>query len=283
MYCYHLQIGSAVCGIRVKSSRLFTWCEDYFMAPSVPAAPDMLIDLRLARYSSVGMVPDSFFQSKELSGRTFRMKGGLIQGRLHSRTHGGAMRVSLKVHPVMIETDVSRVFEQCLYQAYFSILGQKGAYAPLIHSSGVIKDGKGYLFLGPSEAGKSTVAALSSAYQVINDEITIADISGRLPMLVSTLFNGLFRAKHPGSAPLAGIFVLHKSSRDRMELLSGSSAVRPVADQIIPPLGLDAQMTAHTYFSQLDIAAALQERVPVYKLEFTKSVQFWHTISRGIL
>ena len=278
MDCYNLQIGSAVCGFRVRDRRLYEWFVEYFMAPSSERGPDACIDIRLMEPSPVEAVPDSFFQSKRMKGRRFWMEGGLIRGRFGF----GSSRITMLLHPVMVESDASRVFEQSLYQVYFSMLGNSALTAPLIHSSGVIRDGKGFLFLGPSEAGKSTVASLSSQYSVINDEITIADFTGAVPMLVSTPFNGLFRTKAVGSAPLAGIFVLEKSPDDRIEPLSQSAAIRPVADQIIPLVPLGKPMTAEAYFTQLDVAAALHSRVPVYKLMFTKSPRFWGTIS-GIL
>jgi len=276
MYQYNLKIGNLVFGIRVAETFLFQWFSEYFKQENEKDSTDMIVDIKVSRPSDVSFVPDSFFQSKRLSRNTFKMEGRLLRGRYsHRRKHA-----TLILHPVMIETDASRVFEQCFYQLYYTALGEAYKESPLIHSSGVIKDNKGYLFLGPSEAGKSTVAELSSNYTVINDEITIVDISGETPMLRSTPFNGLFRDKSSGSAPLFGIFVLEKSNNDSIQLLKQSSAVRPVADQIIPPVAILEEMKSDVYFKQLDIVNVINKKVPIYKLYFTKSNRFWNEMDK---
>jgi len=276
MYQYNLKIGNVVFGIRVSEISLFQWFSEYFKKENVRDSADILVDIKISRPSDVTFVPDSFFQSKRLSGKNFQMEGRLLRGKYFSKRK----HVKIILHPVMIETDASRVFEQCLYQLYYTVLGEAYMQFPLIHSSGVIKDNKGFLFLGPSEAGKSTVAELSSKYRVINDEITIVDISGEEPMLRSTPFNGLFQDKSSGAAPLFGIFVLEKSNDDYIQLLGQSSAVRPVADQIIPPVSILEEMKSDVYFKQLDMVNEIHKQVPIYKLYFTKSDRFWNEIDK---
>lgn len=276
MYQYNLKIGNLVFGVRFTDFSHFQWFTEYFKNESRKAFTDIIVDIKISRPSDVSFIPDSFFQSKRLSRNTFKMEGRLLRGKYSSRRK----HVKLILHPVMIETDASRVFEQCFYQLYYTVLGDACKTYPLIHSSGVIKDSKGFLFLGPSEAGKSTVAELSSNYTVINDEITIVDISSKIPMLRSTPFNGLFHDKSPGAAPLFGIFVLEKSQNDYIQLLEQSSAIRPVADQIIPPVSILEEMKSDVYFKQLDIVNLINKRVPIYKLYFTKSEMFWNEIDK---
>ncbi|MBK7188683.1 MAG: hypothetical protein IPH86_08440 [bacterium] len=94
-----------------------------------------------------------------------------------------------------------RIFEQ-LYQAYASARQRPDKTAWLVHPSAVIADGQGFLFVGPSEAGKSTVAKLSSQLHVLGDEMNLlAPRAGGGWDLIGTPFNGLFRARKPGRAP----------------------------------------------------------------------------------
>ncbi len=85
-----------------------------------------------------------------------------------------------------------RILEQIFYQAFWSARRAAGLDAFLIHSSAVIVDGRGFLFVGPSEAGKSTVARLSAAHHVLGDEMNLVRSSGAGLTLVGTIFNGLF-------------------------------------------------------------------------------------------
>ena len=185
----------------------------------------------------------------------------------------------IQIHPVLLETMAIRVFEQILYQAYVTATGDFYNCMPLIHSSGVIRNGKGFLFVGASEAGKSTVAGFSSAFQVINDEITIADVSGKYshPAVHAGLTVTTGR-KRQAVLPLPGSFILNKDKKHAVKSAAGGTAIKLIASQIIPPAGLNHYMQNSDYLRQVDIALELSRKIPLYNLRFAKNAGFWDEI-----
>lgn len=64
----------------------------------------------------------------------------------------------------------------------------------LLHASGVISRGKGYIFTGVSGAGKTTVAEASKRYgKVLSDEIVAVRKTGKKWKLYGTPFMGLMK------------------------------------------------------------------------------------------
>ncbi len=250
---------------------------EYFMGQNSSSLLDVRLKIRLMdRNTEIDLVPDSLFHAKRRNGDGFTIEGGMMSGMYEAERK----TAELLIHPLLVETSASRVFEQIIYQAYVTACDESYGLMPLVHSSGVIKDGRGYLFVGASEAGKSTAAALSSGYKIINDEICIADISKEVPKLVSTPFNGLYRIKQSGRAPLAGIFILKKADEHSVAPVSGAAAVKLIASQLIPPVGLGDIMQSEDYLKQIDIASELCSRVPVYELSFRKDPGFWKEIEQ---
>ena len=106
--------------------------------------------------------------------------------------------------------------EQCL-DAFLrslisSLLLRSGGF--MLHSAGLVKNGKAYLFLGRSGAGKSTLAKLASGagFEVISDEINLLRPEGGRFMAYGSPFWGEMRsAGRPGRWPLGGIYLLKKS------------------------------------------------------------------------
>jgi len=81
----------------------------------------------------------------------------------------------------------------------------------LLHSSGVVKDGVGYVFYGSSGTGKTTIAGLSSPYCVLNDDrIAVRTENGTTLMFDTPFWDG---GQGQGDAigfPVKGIFIPRK-------------------------------------------------------------------------
>lgn len=246
----------------------------YFKGQVSLVEPDITIGISFADAGDKKEVPNSLFLTKIPAEKGFVTGDGLLEGFPGEETN----HWNFRVNSLLIQGDYKRVFEQILYQAFYSVTGKRNLH--LIHSSGVIWGNKGFLFFGPSEAGKSTVASLSRRYHVINDEINIVDLEQPVPQLTGTPFNGLFRGKKRGQAPLKGIFLLNKAPCHNVTLIEGSEAVRNLSKEIIPPVGLSDFIDAGTYAEMLDRATEICSRVPVYRLDFLPDKGFWEILKK---
>ncbi|MHB0995346.1 MAG: hypothetical protein ACYC2I_03140 [Elusimicrobiales bacterium] len=84
----------------------------------------------------------------------------------------------------------------------------------MLHSAGLVKDGRAYLFPGRSGAGKSTLSRLAAAAgaEVISDEINMVRREGTRFFVHGSPFWGEMRADgRPGRWPLGGIYLPKKA------------------------------------------------------------------------
>lgn len=144
-----------------------------------------------------------------------------------------------------------------------------------LHSAGLIINGAGVLFVGHSEAGKSTTTNL----------LTDAGMSGRLEVEVLCDDRNIIRRMADGwrvygswshgdvsvvssaNAPLRAICFIEKSDFNRIELMSDRNEVtRRLLACLIRPL-----MTSDWLEKTLDHVTMMMRQVPCYRMQFDKS------------
>ncbi len=249
----------------------------YFAGESDPAEPHVRLDLSLVTHDEDPPVPNSLIITKVLKQDGFDIADGLIHGRFDPATGVG----ELHVKTILTNGLMTRVFEQILYQAWHSARRRAGYDACLVHSAGVIVDGRGYLFVGASEAGKTTVARLSQDRIVVNDEMNVIEFGPEGPRLVGTPFNGHFRDKQPGEAPLAAILLLAHGPEHTLETVGSGEAASTIAGQVAPPVGLEDIAGTQTRLDMLDVGARLVRSAPVRRLNFRPDAGFWPLLTES--
>lgn len=140
--------------------------------------------------------------------------------------------------------------------------------ACFLHSAGILLDGQGYLFVGHSSAGKSTITQLfSGRAQVLCDD---RNIVRRWPdgfRVHGSWSHGDIPDVSSGDAPLKAIFFLNQSSENRLEPLADRWEItRKLLACLIRPL-----VTADWWEKSLDLVESIGREVPCYELYFDKS------------
>lgn len=146
----------------------------------------------------------------------------------------------------------------------------------LLHSSGVIRQDAGYVFFGPSGAGKTTTSRLASRQAIVlSDDLVIIRLLNEQYHLFGVPFKGeLSDAPRANQdAPLKGIFRLRQDVRHYIEPMSRVIAVAEMAGSApfinnIPALNGKLLMTCNR------IARA----VPIQQLHFRRDDGFWKVI-----
>jgi hypothetical protein len=293
---FRLRVGEVVIGLGCPSPAYAASLADYFGAETA-LEPNIRLRLTIVPHDDMPTIPDSLFRTKRLlpagtmtgpvaaigsAAREFDIADGLVTGCYDPCTREGELRVKC----VLTNNQMTRVFEQLLYQAFYSAAEVAASDSFLIHASGVVRNGAGYLFVGAPGAGKSTVASLSGecGLAVLNDEICLvrflpAGAAGG-PLLAGTPFNGLFRDKAPGEAPLRAVLLLAQAPRHRLVPVGRAMATAIVAGQIVPPAGLDRTIDGHARSRLLECADRLCAAAPTRGLEFLPDAGFWQEIAR---
>jgi hypothetical protein len=148
----------------------------------------------------------------------------------------------------------------------------EGAF--LLHAASVVRNGKAFVFVGRSGAGKSTVASLSPQGSVLTDEISLIKRVNREWRAFGTPFRGEFRANGANiSAPLGGIFRLVQSPENRIAPLRPAELLKSLLPGV---LFFSSELADHHRLLQILADASLE--VPGYNLQFQKNRSFWEVL-----
>ena len=148
----------------------------------------------------------------------------------------------------------------------------------LLHGSGVVRDGRAYIFFGPSGSGKTTVTDLSPDDTILSDDLTLV-VPGASGYEAAGIPFGLAHHHVPdtnGSFPIASLNRLVQSRDTRREPLPRARAIAEVAASL-PFVAHDPARTDQI----LSVLDRLLERVPVHRLHFRKDSSFWHEVAGG--
>jgi len=155
------------------------------------------------------------------SGDAYDIDGGEFKGRYDcsSRTINAVLRPEVSVFDSFLRVLCSIVLTQ--YESC------------LIHAAGLAKDGRAYLFAGPSSSGKTTTARRAGEFDVLNDELTLVrKIKGEF-YLYSTPFvgeyDGFIRSV---SAPLKNIFFLKKQLQKEFETIEKAECLVQLLENV---------------------------------------------------
>jgi len=137
-----------------------------------------------------------------------------------------------------------------------------------LHSSAGIVKGAGLLFLGHSEAGKSTTAGMLDGYaEILCDD---RNIVRRWPdgfRVHGTWSHGEIPRVSAASAPLAAIFLLSKAEENRLVKVTDRVRLATVlAACMIKPV-----VDVGWWEKSLDLIETMMNEIPCYEMRFDKS------------
>ncbi len=146
----------------------------------------------------------------------------------------------------------------------------------LLHAAGIVRDGRGYVFTGPSGAGKTTVSRLAAGRaEVLSDENVILRVGAAGAELCSTPFWGhstppelIHRVNR--RAPLAAIYLLAHAPVFRLAPLTAGQAIMAL-------LSTEKIATERTESAAawLAVAERLAAQVPISRLDFRPTSELW--------
>ena len=147
--------------------------------------------------------------------------------------------------------------------------------ALLLHASGVIKDGRAFVFFGSSGSGKTTMTRLSLEHTVLSDDLVIIKKRNGVYKAYGVPFRGdMPEAPRTNTqADLYGLFRLKKDTSHFTKSLGHSQAVAELIS-CVPFVMEDPIMNQ----GAMDICADLVASVPVKELHFSRDQGFWGMI-----
>jgi hypothetical protein len=134
----------------------------------------------------------------------------------------------------------------------------------------MITGGQGFLFVGHSGAGKSTIVIqLKEEGEILCDDRMIVRRWPECFHIHGTWSHGDVPTVSPASAPLRAIFLLEQAPHNRLiPIMERKEIVRRLPFFVIKPL-----VTADWWEKTLDLVGQMAHEVPVYRLQFDRSGQ----------
>ncbi len=134
----------------------------------------------------------------------------------------------------------------------------------MMHASGVVDNGRGYLFVGRSTHGKSTMAKIWNKKAVIlNDDRIIVRYQDKRFWIYGTPWHGEYNVVSAQKAPLDKIFVISHGEKNNAGRITGANAVSMLLTRCFPPFW-DKKGMDYT----VEFYSKMVEAIPSYSLEF---------------
>jgi len=160
-----------------------------------------------------------------------------------------------------------------LNQILMILLLSKGE-GMIFHACGIDDGGCGYLFLGNSTHGKSTMARLwfEQHATILNDDRIVVRKKDSGFWMYGTPWHGDFKEFSPKGLEIHKIFILHPQGKNSAVPKNGAEGVAMLLARSFPPLW-DHQGMVYT----ADLCHGLVEKIPCHELNFepdTRVVDF---------
>jgi hypothetical protein len=259
-----------IAGIRV--SWFFELDSDHSIRHPLVLNAESDITLRVRKHS-----PPTFFPKEKTfdSGQTwalFRSRGKLVlqNTSLHSGFSPSRflfLTPDLKSGDLYVTGDAPLEVDPLGYplnQVLWILLLSQGR-GSLFHACGIDDNGKGYLFLGNSEDGKSTTAKLwfDQGMAVLNDDrIIVREKEGKFWMY-GTPWHGDFKVHSSHELPIRKVLFLRHGQKNSVQVKKGAEAVSMLLTRSFPPFWDKEGMAFAIEFCQ-----RLVSKIPCYELTF---------------
>lgn len=255
----HLEIAGLVFRVAGASGASLAWIEERYRPFLCEKPSQIRLDMEIQRGWPAGRPPRP---RVDWENGNFQVK--MAACRAQGSIAGKRIRVS--VPPVATALSPSLLRLLCSL-----LLLRRGGF--MLHASGVLQNRRAWIFCGPSDAGKTTIARLAGGRRVLNDETVAIVKRGRDYVACSTPFfgeGGPVMAEAQAQAPLTGICFLHKAKHFGHRRLTASQAVGRAFSQVFLP------KREHSVVSGiLETLSDFAGRVPCYDLFFQPQPELW--------
>ncbi|NIO49843.1 MAG: hypothetical protein GTN73_10475 [Candidatus Aminicenantes bacterium] len=135
----------------------------------------------------------------------------------------------------------------------------------MLHACGIDDSSYGYLFLGNSGHGKSTIARLWSENQakVLNDDRIIVREKNSGLLMYGTPWHGDFKEVSPKGVPIRKLFFLRHGEKNSVVPKNNAEAVLMLLTRCFPPIW-DKEGMEYT----MDLCHHIVHKIPCYEFSF---------------
>lgn len=229
-----------------------------FIAPSLRTDFDFEVDVASPQIADA----DADICVKYRSG-WWTIERGDFRAEWDSVSRMGKIRLSPNTHSI----------DALLRILHTLTLAKQGGF--LLHAASAIRNGKAFVFTGPSGAGKTTIASLAPSDAILlTDEISYVREHQNSYIACGTPFVGELRKLGKNvSAPLAAVYVLAQGPENRIDSLSSTEAVRALLSNLLF-FAEETELVDAVFHTACEFIRC----VPVFRLTFFPDSRIWEMI-----
>jgi hypothetical protein len=257
-----IEIGGMPIRLRAQESFFLDVLAEHYSAFVKPSGGEALCDLEV-RLASSGRISDQ----EDVRVRRNAECWLLERSDLHAELAPNMRRGTVFQSANLFSTDT------VLRLVHTLLLSVQGGF--LLHAASSIRNGRAFVFSGPSGAGKTTMTRLAPQdATILTDEISYIRKQDDAYCAFGTPFSGeLARAGENVNAPIASLYLLEHGAENRIEPMSGARAGAALLRNILF-FAEDAPLVERVF----DTACDLVSRIPVSRLKFAPDARVWEMI-----
>jgi len=203
------------------------------------------------------------------SGNIYELHNWFADGRFDFSGKSGEVRIRIE------EGKMLDALGRFVRNVWGLFLLQRGML--LMHAAAVGMGRHGYLFLGPSSSGKTTIAGKSSGQRLCDDSVILKmDAKGR-PCIIPTMLGGDYPAVKEQEFPLKGAYFIRQSDRLKSRKLTETEAFYGMLNNCIPFMGFERR-SPEVFRRLFKLAHSYSSIADCYALESRKEDDVWKVI-----
>ena len=193
---------------------------------------------------------------------------------IYANGYTGYLNKTTKKGKAVISNDMPETWLEHFLRFAFSWMALENNCL-FFHGAGVIKDYQGYVFFGPSKAGKTTVTEFSAPHLILGDDMVLISKTDSRFQVHATPFNINMDDKKltNASEQIKAFYRLRQHKKNYLAKMKNSKASAELLSCV--PLAKDNFQGNLTAFS---LCAEIAQNVPCYDLYFTRDNKFWRLL-----
>ncbi|HDP98370.1 MAG TPA: hypothetical protein ENN22_04185 [bacterium] len=194
---------------------------------------------------------------------------------IYSNGYTGYLDKQQRLGKVVVSDDNAETWvEHYLRFAYSWMALQNRAL--LFHGAAIIRDDAGYVFFGPSNAGKTTITEFSSDYLILGDDMVVVREKPLGCEVYASPFNiNLGKLKIANSNKrIQGFYRLHQDKKNFLQPMSEAKSLAELMSSV--PLS-SANFSGNLI--AFERCRMIAKQIPCYNLHFTRDDSFWRIIN----
>ena len=262
------------------------WCEQqeiidflnlHFNSHLSEAQPALTIDMTVVPADKASVLYSIERYTHTVENNCFNHGPNLIKGFWDTQ----ARRCVVKVCDFLLTQDEVWLFDRFLCRLFYTLALDRELTKEqtiIVHSAGIIRNNRGYVFFGAPGSGKSTITSLSRKFTVLHDDMNLLSLHDSSVSVEGVPFNPKLIERTDSRGTLSMICSLHKSPVVKMERGSRDEFMQTILPEIFLPMPILSEDRKQAFEYMLHCVRKLSVMVPYYRLYFKKDENFWDVV-----